>query len=146
MYAMKRFSMMMLMMLVCIAVHGKKQTVNNPIGEWRLDAAGLPCFKYAGSVPYKPTKANGDSVKVDPDPWFVLGNYQLTAFAHVSGQYELITGQRAWARMNQGDRKNTGKNDARLEVLSADGGIVKTYKAFTLYQWRSLSLSTHRYC
>lgn len=101
--------------------------VNNPIGEWKLDVAGLPCFNYVGSVPYKATLAAGDSIKVDSDPWFVLGNYQLTLFVHVSGQYELITGQRAWARMNQGDRANTGKNDARLEVLSANGKIAKTY-------------------
>ena len=52
----------------------KKQTVNSPIGEWILDQAGLPCFEYVGNVPYKATLANGDSVKLDPDPWFVLGN------------------------------------------------------------------------
>ena len=112
--------------LPCFYASGKG-TGKSPIGEWKQDGAGLPCFEYVGSIPYKATLATGDSVKLDPDPWFVLGNYQLTLFTHVSGQYELITGQRAWARMNQGDRKNTGKNDARLEVLSADGGIAKTY-------------------
>ena len=77
---------MVMMMLACIAVFGKKPVVNNPIGEWKTDAAGLPCFEYTGSVPFKATLANGDSVKLDPDPWFVLGNYQLTLFAHVSGR------------------------------------------------------------
>ena len=124
---MKRISLFLLVLTISLAAGAKKQNSNSPIGDWKIDAAGLPCFNYVGSVPYKATLANGDSVKVNPDPWFVLGNYQLTLFAHVSGQYELITGQRAWARMNQGDRINTGKNDARLEVLSADGGIVKTY-------------------
>ena len=126
---MKRLTLIFLMMLTVSVVSSaaKKQMSSSPIGEWKQDKAGLPCFEYVGSVPYKATLANGDSVKLDPDPWFVLGNYQLTLFAHVSGQYELITGQRAWARMNQGDRKNTGKNDARLEVLSADGSVAKTY-------------------
>ena len=124
---MKRISLFLLVLTISIAAGAKRQNSNSPIGEWKLDVAGLPCFNYVGSVPYKAALVTGDSVKVDPDPWFVLGNYQLTLFAHVSGQYELITGQRAWARMNQGDRINTGKNDARLEVLSADGGIVKTY-------------------
>ena len=122
-----RYSMAVLLMLVCISVSGKKQTMNSPIGEWKLDAAGLPCFNYMGSVPYKATLATGDSVKLDPDPWFVLGNYQLTLFTHVSGQYELITGQRAWARMNQGNRKNMGMNDARLEVIAADGSVSRIY-------------------
>ena len=102
-------------------------TCNSPIGEWKRDKAGLPSFEYAGSVPFKALLAHGDSVKPDPDPWFVLGNYQITVFTHVSGQYELITGQRAWARMNQGDSKNTGKNDARLEVLSTNGKVSKVY-------------------
>lgn len=124
---MRRITILLLVLTLSMTASAKKQTVNSPIGEWRLDQAGLPCFEYVGSVPYKAMLANGDSVKLDPDPWFVLGNYQLTVFAHVSGQYELITGQRAWARMNQGDRPNTGKNDARLEVLSADGGVAKTY-------------------
>lgn len=97
------------------------------IGEWKTDKDGLPAFSYTGSVPYTATLANGDSVKLDPDPWFVLGNYQLTLFTHVSGRYELITGQRAWARMNQGDRVNTGMNDARLTILDASGAVTKDY-------------------
>ena len=119
---------MLLVTMTCIAANGKRVTGSSPTGEWKTDVAGLPCFNYVGGVPYKATLATGDSVKLDSDPWFVLGNYQLTLFAHVSGQYELITGQRAWARMNQGDRKNTGKNDARLEVIGDDGKVVKTYQ------------------
>ena len=125
---MRRITLFFLLVLSVSASAAKKQVSNSPIGEWKLDGAGLPCFEYVGSVPFKATLANGDSVKLDPDPWFVLGNYQLTLFAHVSGQYELITGQRAWARMNQGDRRNTGKNDARLEILSVDGSVAKTYQ------------------
>ena len=95
-------------MLMVVSASGKRANTS-PIGTWGTDAVGLPCFNYVGSVPYKATLANGDSVRLDPDPWFVLGNYQLTVFAHVSGQYELLTGQRAWARMNQGDRPNTDR-------------------------------------
>ncbi|MBQ6209419.1 MAG: hypothetical protein IJK42_06570 [Prevotella sp.] len=99
----------------------------SPIGHWLAGEEGLPCFEYVGNLPYRATLAHGDSVKLDPDPWFVLGNYQLTLFAHVSGQYELITGQRAWARMNQGDRKNSGQNDARIECLDDKGNVTAAY-------------------
>ena len=78
--------------MLCLTAKAKAGT-HSPIGDWKTDAAGLPCFEYVGSVPYKATLANGDSVKLDSAPWFVLGNYQLTLFTHVSGQYELITGQ-----------------------------------------------------
>ena len=84
---MKRISLFLLVLTISLAAGAKKQNSNIPIGDWKIDAAGLPCFNYVGSVPYKATLANGDSVKVNPDPWFVLGNYQLTLFAHVSGQY-----------------------------------------------------------
>ena len=70
--------------MLCLTAKAKAGT-HSPIGDWKTDAAGLPCFEYVGSVPYKAT--------LDSAPWFVLGNYQLTLFTHVSGQYELITGQ-----------------------------------------------------
>ena len=48
---------------------------------------------------------------------FMLGNYQMTLFTHVSGVYELICGQRSWGRMNQDEgRVNSGNNSATLTV------------------------------
>lgn len=108
-------------------MHAEAKEKSMPIGRWAIDHDGLPAFCYTGTLPYLAHFSNGDSVKIDSDPWFVLGNYQLTLFAHVSGKYELLTGQRAWARMNQGDRINTGQNDAKLEILNAKGISTASY-------------------
>ena len=55
------------------------------IGYWDEDVVGLPCFHYTGTLPAIAVKANGENAKIPEDPWFLLGNYQLTLFAHVSG-------------------------------------------------------------
>ena len=91
------------------------------IGYWDEDVVGLPCFHYTGTLPAIAVKANGENAKIPEDPWFLLGNYQLTLFAHVSGEYELITGQRAWARMNQGERINSGNNASVVKILRHNG-------------------------
>ena len=92
------------------------------VGHWGDDKNGLPCFHYTGKVPQESYLPNGDKANVPDDPWFLLGNYQLTLFAHASGRYELITGQRSWARMNQGADVNSGESTAIVEI---DGGKVK---------------------
>ena len=89
---------------------------NNSIGYWKNDSFGLPCFDYTGRLPYEAYLKNKDRVKLPQDPWFILGNYRLTVFAHVSGEYELITGQRAWGRMNQGADKNSGSILSQVEI------------------------------
>lgn len=119
--------LIMSMTLCCALMCAAQKNGGSPqIGFWQTDSDGLPSFKYTGSLPYS-ASIDGDSVKLDPDPWFLLGNYQMTLFAHVSGQYELITGQRAWGRMNQGKRPNTGVNAAKLEVIAPDGKTVENY-------------------
>jgi cellobiose phosphorylase len=94
--------------------------VKSEIGIWTKDLAGLPCFDYTGKLPYSVFLPNGKKAKLPEDPWFILGNYQLTVFPHISGEYELITGQRAWGRLNQGPKKNSGLNRAILEITGAD--------------------------
>jgi len=101
---------------------------NNEIGSWIKESNGLPCFNYTGSLPYSATLANKQKVKLSDDPWFLLGNYQLTLFTHVSGQYELITGQRAWGRMNQGKVPNSGANNAYLATVNDKNEVVKKYQ------------------
>lgn len=90
----------------------------NNIGNWSKDGYGLPCFEYTGRLPYLAKLKNGTDVKLPGDPWFLLGNYRFTMFAHISGEYELISGQRSWARINQGQKRNSGVN---LSEFSADG-------------------------
>lgn len=84
------------------------------IGYWKMDANELPGFVYTGTIPYKAELQNKNAVKLPEDPWFLLGNYRITLFTHVSGEYELITGQRSWGRLNQGKRVNSGSNSSAI--------------------------------
>lgn len=93
---------------------------NSNIGYWLEDAGGLPCFNYTGNIPYSASLPDGTQVKLPDNPWFLLGNYQLTLFTHVSGEYELITGQRSWGRVNQGTKRNSGANRSVLEILDKE--------------------------
>lgn len=88
------------------------------LGTWQTDAAGLPQFTYTGPLPYRAVLPSGKAVKLPEDPWFLLGNYRLTLFAHASGEYEVISGQRAWARINQGEKLNSANVQA---TASFDG-------------------------
>ena len=74
--------------------------MTHPIGTWKCDQYGLPVFSYEGDLPFRATMKNGEAASSPEDPYFLLGNYQLTLFARVSGTYDLITGQRAYGRMN----------------------------------------------
>lgn len=86
------------------------------IGRWKSDLAGFPCFEYTGDIPYRIKLDNGKDVKLPEDPWFLLGNYRMTLFTHISGEYELISGQRSWARVNQGNKRNNGVNASVISV------------------------------
>ena len=88
----------------------------NNIGHWSNDKAGFPCFEYTENIPYSAKLDNGTDVKLPEDPWFLLGNYRFTLFTHISGEYELISGQRSWARTNQGKKKNSGVNFSEISV------------------------------
>ena len=94
------------------------------LGYWSQDAAGLPCFVYTGALPYSEFLENGNPVKLPDDPWFLLGNHRLTLFTHVSGVYELIAGQRSWARVNAGDKPNSGNNAAFVTVNGREYALV----------------------
>lgn len=50
------------------------------------------------------------------DPYFLLGKYKMTLFTHVSGIYQFMTGERAWARLNASKQLNYGWNDASLVI------------------------------
>ena len=88
----------------------------NQIGYWFDDAEGLPCFEYTGKLPYQAPVVKGEQIKLPDDPFFLLGNYRLTMFSHVSGTYELLSGQRAWARLNKGKEDVSGNNTASVQV------------------------------
>lgn len=101
---------------------------NNDIGNWLKDSCGLPCFNYSGAIPFSVNLPNGQKAKLPEDPWFLLGNYQLTLFTHVSGQFELITGQRAWGRMNLGNTPKSGANSACLSLVDEKNEVLMNYQ------------------
>ena len=92
------------------------EAIAQPIGHWLDDENGLPAFSYDGKLPYSVVLSDGSKANLGDSPWFLLGNYRATVFVHVNGEYELITGERAWARMNQGTRINSGENSAVITI------------------------------
>ena len=71
------------------------------LGQWLDDDFGLPAFRYTGPLRF-PSSPVSDHVPMLPDdPYFLTGNYRLTLFTHASGALQLLTGERAWGRMNQ---------------------------------------------
>ena len=76
-------------------------------GKWAETPAGLPYYIYDGTS----SAENGE------DPAFLLGNYRLTLMTHASGIYQLMSGERVWARFNADpSRPDYGRNRATLTV------------------------------
>lgn len=57
---------------------------------YQWDSHGLPVYRYEGG-----------SFEDSSGACFILGNSRITAFAHVNGQLELISGERGWASINR---------------------------------------------
>lgn len=89
------------------------------MGFWGWDESGLPTYTYTGGFPAKALDRTGRDSQLPEDPCFLLGNYRMTLFAHVSGRYELISGERGWARLNHCGR-NLGFNQATIRVTGAN--------------------------
>ena len=103
--------------LICLAIAACCGTAHaQPLGRWLEDGNGLPAFSYDGRLPYHATLSDGRVANLGDSPWFLLGNYRATVFVHVNGEYELISGERSWARMNLGSRPDSGENAARLTI------------------------------
>lgn len=87
----------------------------SPIGFWQTANEDLPAFVYQGILPASATTKTGEATKIPADPWFLLGNYRFKLFAHVSGNYQLIAGERSFMRLNMGDKPNSGSSYAELQ-------------------------------
>ena len=71
--------------------------------EWKDAPGGLPYYKYTGNR--------------TGDPAILLGNSRIKVRAHLSGIYELISGERCWGRFNADPlRPDYGKNRATVYV------------------------------
>ena len=115
--------MKFLFLAMFCSIHILVKSQNNQIGNWQIDADKMPCFEYTGNLPFTAVDKAGTKVKLPEDPWFILGNYRMNLFTHVSGEYELVCGQRGWGRVNIGDRPNSGANQASISIRN----LKKTY-------------------
>ena len=75
--------------------------VRSALGGWIEDDHGLPAYHYTGPLRFPSSPVYDKAPMLPDDPYFLLGNYRLTVFTHASGALQLLTGERAWGRMNQ---------------------------------------------
>ena len=86
--------------------------------KWEMSPEGLPYTKIEWA---------GDMAD---DPSYLLGNYRVKVNAHASGIYELISGERVWARFNADPaRADYGRNRA---VAVVDGKETKLVGAASM--------------
>ena len=101
--------------------------MNNKLGQWSF-VKDMPRFSYTGRLPYREKLPNGKKVNLPEDPFFLLGNPQISIFAHVGGEMELITGRRSWGRANFGsiarqyqDQVTLSLGDETYTLTGTDG-------------------------
>ncbi|MGA7521514.1 MAG: hypothetical protein WBW84_03475 [Acidobacteriaceae bacterium] len=105
------------------------QSADNSLGEWIDGSHGLPCYSYRGPIRFL-SRYNSDPMfgldgKMLPDdPVFLLGNHRLTLFTHASGLIQVLSGERAWARMNDGGGYWSGANTATCIVAGITHELV----------------------
>ncbi len=105
--------------IVMLAVAGwccGQVVCGQPIGNWAMSDKALPVYHYTGPLPFTAVDPNGKDANLPEDPYFLLGNYRLALITHASGRYQLLTAERAWARINAAAQTNYGWNDASLLV------------------------------
>lgn len=113
------------------------QIGGSSLGEWIDGSHGLPCYAYRGPIRFsdhyqtKPTWGL-DGRMIPDDPVFLLGNHRLTLFTHASGHIQILSAERAWARMNQGEAIWSGANkatcvvgDSKHELIGLDEPVAK---------------------
>lgn len=92
------------------------------IGNWEKDQSDLPLFRYIAK-PFKQSSVNdfkNPAELLEDDPYFLLGNYRLTSFVHSSGVMRLLSGERAWSKLNEG-KDQRPDNKAWLDVTDKEG-------------------------
>ena len=94
------------------------------LGEWLDDDYGLPCYHYTGPLRFPNSPKQNGAVMIPDDPYFLTGNYRLTLFTHASGLYQILTGERAWGRLNQGEARWSGANQAIIEISGQQHSLI----------------------
>jgi hypothetical protein len=91
-------------------------TPASSLGDWIDDDYGLPAYHYTGPMRFPNSPQRDGAPMIPDDPFFLTGNYRLTLFIHASGLYQILAGERAWGRMNQGNDRWGGANFATIEI------------------------------
>ncbi|MGB6728739.1 MAG: hypothetical protein WBE74_22800, partial [Terracidiphilus sp.] len=91
-------------------------TSESSLGDWIEDDYGLPAYHYTGPMRFPHSPMRDGAPMIPDDPFFLTGNYRLTVFTHSSGLYQIVSGERSWGRMNQGDAPWGGANSATVEI------------------------------
>jgi Glycosyl hydrolase 36 superfamily, catalytic domain len=97
---------------------------SSSLGEWIDDDDGLPAYHYTGPMRFPDSPKRDGEAMIPDDPFFLTGNYRLTLFTHASGLYQILTGERAWGRMNQGDTSWGGANSAAIEISGQQHNLI----------------------
>lgn len=99
-------------------------TVMAEPGHWRRAPNGFPVYAYTGRLPVEVDDDRGGDSNLPEDPYFLLGNYRMGLFVHVSGVCQFMTAQRAWARVNAcATRPDYGDYEASIEMAGSDGPL-----------------------
>ena len=69
------------------------------VGSWS-EEHDLPVFRYTGLLRPSSGTPGISAAYLPDDPYFLLGNHRLTLFAHGSGLFSILSGERAWGRLN----------------------------------------------
>ena len=123
----KKSVLIIAILLIC------KMALPSDIGMWMYDEQGLPCFNYTGNLPFVLHGVPSQYVNQRDDPYFLLGNHRLTVFQHVSGNYQILSGERAWGILNRGNIEEYAETHSEINIEGLD---------FKLSGRNSISLDT----
>lgn len=70
------------------------------VGFWGQTPLKLPVFNYTAPLPLITRMRDSTEVGYPEDPWFLIGNYRFNCFVHASGGYQILSMERAIARLN----------------------------------------------
>ncbi len=84
---------------------------------WQWSKLGLPSIEYNGLLPANTIDKKDNDALLASDPYFLLGNYRLTLFVHASGNFQFLTGERSWVRVNASKNDfDYGSNEASITI------------------------------
>jgi cellobiose phosphorylase len=92
---------------------------SSALGGWASDSRNLPAYDFTADLPLKTLDGANRAYPLDPDPFFILGNYRLTVFPKASGLYTVVSGERGWTRLSD-PPSGIEQNGASIEVTRSD--------------------------